>query len=663
MPTGDAETILAMLRITLVGGVVTLCLLLPGWEILRLISRDACFGLTPFRKIGYSLVGSTVVLCALQSASFFLPPMWVRFADLVFLAVCLFVAVVRLRTWRGGWRAWLQSEYRFLGGTLLIVTLVILWGHASASVPGPLEAGYGDLASYYRAIDNLSRGSFPLIDFRIADFDGEVYFMPTVYPVLMLLSTCFKIALPDIQHFLPVVVTLIGSLGLFFCGGYLYEKFAADRVDGELALFSLGLVPLLFATHSRHFVLGALTLPVMTLSLILIDLVCSPWSGSRHLRTALIVSCSIVTAFMRPEGFLLVLLLASLHGLSFLIKQFSSTFIAIKTALAAGFILFLLSLAFAPYQHVLGKSFSFVYLHYNKHVDGLVFDDARKPIDPHQDTGCYYVMYDHARERVGLPRNRTEINPSFFISFREHPRAYFAWLAKELIEQLGLSMLIVISGVTLILLFSRHLQYQILGILAPIYFAVLTSINPAFSTRHTWPIATLLLAAAIRSLQPAIGIEILRSVTGRFAQRLALIAALTALWLAGVEARDFRREERASSHVAILEHLRPRIESSTAASKTVVASTYPQLISYALDVVSVGSAYLPELVEPFIEEYSPDILVLDSGGLLVRHRPGFDAAKIFLESGKAEALGYELVTMDVAQRYMILERRTRPWGQ
>ncbi len=646
---GDFQTLPSIGRFVLEAGAVLLCLLVPGVQILRRILGEGWRRMALFRKAGHALLVSTVVLAALQSLIWILPAPAVKFLDIAVFLGCLVCGVIGFRTWRNPRVLW-DAEYGFQIPALAVLLVGIAWSASPAVVPGPVAAGYGDLASYYRAIDNLSSGNFPLIDFRISEFVGELYFMPRFYPLLTLLGAFFTTILPGSQHLLLVIASIYALLGMFFCGGYLYEKFRSRYVDAHLIVFSFGLLFLLPYNHPEHLAFGALTLPVMTLALILMDLVGSPSASGRVFKFSMVGLCAAAVTLMRPEGLLLIALMLALSVLYFVVEHLTRRF-GIKATVLVVSTAVLLAIVLAPFFPV-STSFSFCYLHYYKSLDTFEFHNVAPTEWPRQDTDTYDVNADHAREVVGLSRLKTELNPEIYSQIRAHPRAFATWLAEVIIEQVGGVSLMLLLAATVRLMWTKSGQLLVLAALGPLYVMALACINSAFNARHLLPTITILLAMSIRSFEPNRGREILEAATGRFAVRMLLITTLTFFAISLEEAHEMRLEERTFAHTLVLEPLKERVDHST-----VVASTYPPMVSYMLRMPSIGAATLTDIVDAYAKTYLPDVLVLDSNGLSAIYPEGFDEGMDFVECGLADDLGYQVVVLDKTRRFMILDRR------
>ncbi len=627
------------------------CFTVPGSWLLRRLPGAGWRELPLYRRAGYSLVVSLALLAALQSLAFVLPVSVVRGLIWAFFLACLGGALHRLATLR-------KAPMRFRHALALVVvlaafTLGVLWVNSLADIPGSVAAGYGDLPSYHRVIDNLSRGQFPLIDFRSIELPGERYFPAVHYPLPMLVSAFFEtlqIPPPAPQgalsgthrHLLVTVSALIGAWGLFFCGGYLYERHRQQKKGtAEATVLALGLVPLLWPGNAFHFVMGAVTLPLLTYSLVLMDLVWESEGRSRAARAALAAVCCALMVLTRPEGLLLVVLLACLCALYFLLRLFTGSSGRKKAAAAALGAGLLLAVPLAPYSRIMATPPAFTYLHYQEATGSFRF--GSKPY-----VKWYHALYDNVHESVGRPRLHTRSNPQLFHQVAAHPAAYGKWLTATFVRRLGRVSTAVFAVSLILLLRSRSGPSLVIAALGLTYFAVLTSIVPAFSPRHSLPVATLVFVMAARSLGPAAGKWLFGSYRGRYPSP-ALALAVPLLVLGLVEGYRVREVESRSPYVSILAELRQRVEPSS-----LVASDYPQLLSYSLDVEAVGNSILFETLEPFVARYSPDFVVIDDT------RPdtanSYRDARDLVERGGAAELGYEMVVDDPQQRFLVLAK-------
>ena len=631
-----------LLLLTLQAVAIAACLWAPGSLILRFLLRDGWRELPAFRKLGYSLPLSVLVLAASQSLIFWLSPALVRTLNGILFIGCLAVAAFELRRSRG---RIIPTSYLPLVVILLPLLLAIFWLALKTDIPGPVQVGYGDLPAYYRVIDNLARGSFPLIDFRIGELIGEKYTLPTAYPILTLATAFLKTIFTGHRHLLAVLCILIGFAGLLFCGGYLHHRSRPrDERSAQLAVLSLGLLPLILYENALEFVLGAITLPLLTFGLILWDLVWSPSRLPLAKRATLIAASAVAMALSRPGGLLVVALLAGL-GLLWALYRLYVTGSRPKKLVAISGALGLLTLGiFGPYERVLGKSPSLFYLHYQEATDDFRYH--RIP-----STAWWHVMHDNARENFGLERRETSVNSELWTQAIDHPKAFVSWLWTTINERVGMGSMLIFTLATAALLARRSPPTVILALMGWAYLFILAAINPAFFPRHTLPIRTLLFVVAFGNLRPAIQARLTAPLGGRLASVSPLVVlAVPMIFLGLVQGLELRRQEVASPYASIIQTLKPVTDPSS-----LVATSYPSLMSYSLGAPAVGNALLFELLEPLVARHEPEFIVFDDtrGDLPT----GYEEARDLVAAGRAAELGYRLFVDATAERFLILQRQ------
>ena len=575
--------------------ILVLCLLMPGRFLLKRWQKMSWETLPTFRKVGFSLVVSTVVLAAIQSLVLILPALMVRGLNSLLALLALWEAIRWWRTWPHRRRPDQSPEFLLLLalGLFLVTTLWMQW---LSPIPGSVEAGYGDIPSYYRIVGNLSLGQFPATDFRIGDYVGEIYFLPTRFPLITLVAASFQSLFPGNLHNFSVLCTLYGLFALFYCGGFLVEGLRLDGTREQLMKLTAGLLPLAFSNNVFDFALGAVSLPALTFMLVLFDLTSQP--GSFPCRQALWLGAAFTASFSRPEGLMFVgLLVAFLVALEILRivarwpKRSQAAF-AIVVLVVGGLAIHV------PWEKYLGKTPVFFYLHHSPQQKTFVYSEEIGVHWPH-------ILYDNSRESVGLDRRWTDINPRFSEQLRSYPQDYGRWLLGEMVQRVRPTNVWFLTLCGVFLLFSRQTISRILPPLTLTYFVALTCINPAFSPRHSLPLLTLVGAVTLRDITP-MPRRLLLAPPRRIPLTLGLLLIIPLLFAGFFHAHTVRQNERESPFLELAETLRPHVQENTR-----IASRYPQLLAYLLDIDSVGNSILGDLFEPLAERYQPDLIVID----------------------------------------------------
>lgn len=617
------------------------CLWIPGALILRMALRERWAGLAGFRQLAYPIPLSLLTLAACQALMFWLPPHVVRpLVWLVFLA-CLAAGAALLR------RAWpprIAEHYQGLLVIVLAFLLAIFWLDSMTVIPGPAHEGYGDLVAYYRIIDNLAEGSFPLVDFRIGELVGETYFIPQTYPVLTLVGAFFTTVLPGHPHVLIALTTLIGLVSLIFAAGTLHQRLElGEGGSAQLAVLSFGLLPLLPMENGLQYVLGAITLPLVTLAMVVWDLAWEAPELSRWQRAILTVICAVTMVLCRPEGLLFAALLGAFGVPWLLLQGFLSGSLPRRIAIAAVTLALTAATLLAPYDRILGKSPSVLYLHYQETTEA--FQYHRIP-----SVTWFHVMHDNARMNYGRERQDTFENPELFAQIAEHPLAFVRWLWKTLVVQMGVSSLLIVGACSLLLLAARSIPGIMLTGMTWSFLIALAAINPAFFPRHTMPLRTLLLITAFGALSQALQARFAAPLSRRVGASPILLIALPLLVLGLVLGHEMRRFDAESAYNSIVRDLEPLVDSTS-----LVAMSYPTLLSYSLDVESVGNVILDELVEPVVERHAPDFIVFDDTRADMPQ--GYRQARRLVKQGVIGRLGYRVIVDNREERYLILRRK------
>ncbi len=631
------EHFAAFILYTSQAALIACCLWVPGALILHLVLRDSWRELAGFRQLCYPIPLSLLTLAACQGLIFRASPTLVRGLVWALFLACLAFGAAAL--WRSR-RLRIAEHYHALVVIVLVFLLAIFWLNLMTVIPGPAREGYGDLAAYYRIIDNLAEGSFPLVDFRIGELVGETYFIPLTYPVLTLTGAFFATLFSGNPHILIAVTTLIGLAGLVFCAGYLYRELRLDKAgSSQLAMLSLGLLPLLPMENGFQFVLGAITLPLLTMGLMLWDLVWSQQRLSIVQRVGLAIPCAIAMVFSRPEGLLFVALLAGFGVPWLLLRLFLAGSVRRRVAIAVLAAGLATATILGPYDRILGKSPSMLYLHYQE-----VTDDFRYHRIP--SVVWFHVMHDNARMNYGHERQDTHENPELWSQIQAHPGAFVRWLWKTLVLQMGPSSLLIVGACSLLLLASRSVPGLIATGITWAFVIALAAINPAFFPRHTMPVRTLLLIVAFGALSPALRAKFSSPLSRRVTASPILLLALPLLILGLILGHEARRIDAESAYNSIIQILEPVIDSTS-----LVAMSYPTLLSYSLDVESVGNVILDELVEPVVARHSPDFIVFDD--TRADMPKGYREGKRLVEEGLATKLGYQVLA-DVREEYFLI---------
>ncbi len=611
------------------------CLVVPGAVLLRLFLRDDWPRLPAFRRMGLALIVSSPIVAAFEGLVFVLPAPAMRALGRLVVAACVVAVFFWLRRPGTLRRAWASPRR----GLALCLTVLLFAGLAivvTSDLPGPFE-GYGDVAAYYRVIDNLSQGREPLVDFRASDYIGGDYFLPVAYPLPTYLAGFMKTVFPGSRHHLAALSILIGLAGCFICGGRLAER--AARGGSPLAVLSAGLVALLPAGNAQALALGGVSLPAFTFAAITFDVAAGAVLSPPR-RWTLVAACAAITAAARPEGALLVVLATAAAGVCLLLRLAGSGPLmrrgAAVAVLAGGAVLAF----FLPYQRVLGAAPSSFYLHY--------FDDTGE-FSLRRGTGVfwYHIMEDNAREDLGLERRRTRLNPDFMVEARSHPVAYGRWLAGVVRDRVGWPSLAVFGFCVTVLGLGRWPPGRVLAITAPVYVIVLAAINEMFMPRHTLPLMTILAVEAVASRGWLSGVVLGRVTRLPVALSATVLLALPLVIWNGHQAYELRRLDRASAYNDIFRDLR-----RFSRPDSVVASTFPRLIGYGADARAVGNSELRENLAAVVAAYSPDLILLDDARPDLE--PNYEAARELLAQGRFRQLGYELLADNPARRYMTL---------
>lgn len=622
--------------------VLVTCLLIPGRFLLRRAMAGFWGETAGFRKVGYALLGSTWVLVVVQSLVFILP------AEVVIL-LCRLLAVASVLGAVGWLRRRLESPHRspnfllVVGlGLLLVAALWLTW---RSPIPGSISAGYGDFASYYRVVDNLTRGHFPLTDFRVGDYTGEVYFLPTQYPLATLAAGFFQSVFTHNLHAFTTVCIVFGCFGVFLASGLLCEALPLDGTQGQLARLSAAGFALLVPEAPRHLLLGAASLPTLTCFLIVYDL-WRPAPRHRLEHTMLLFLALFATALSRPEGLMFIALFAAARFAVVCVRFF----VARSRSQQLGVVFLVLLVALGGVRSIsteaLGKTVGFVYLHYSSEEGTFVYNVEEKG------AAWYHVVHDNSRESVGLHRELTQLNVRCVEEVLEHPWAFSRWLLGRFYQLMEGGTALVLTLAMLALGFSRRLEHRLLVPVACVYLLALTVINPAFGSRHILPILTLLWVVAAVSL-PAETFRRALAPLRRVAISPALLCLLPFLLFDLWATSEIRDQERTSTYMEIFTRLRPWVTPCTR-----IASDYPQLAATLLDVEAVGNSILGKTLEPLLGKYRPDYVLIDDTR---RDMPfSYEDVREQVEEGRFGALGYQLLFESRPGQYLVLERVDPP---
>lgn len=591
-----------VLNLLLVALVLPAFVLMGGECCRALLRRHEAPLPLPLRLVENWIFG-TALIAAVQALSFLFPVYAMRG-----IAWCYAALVVAMLIRRRKFLSELSLKTIPLSCFLPLLFLMAL-GAISIGLlivspyPGPVTAGYGDLPSYYRIAQNLSEGRFPLIDFRVGDYAGEMYTPPLKFPLLLLVSSFFHYFFPS-RYVLEVYSMCSGFLlfGLFLLRPAKTHPFKHRLVRVFLFVgITTGFSLLL------QIVLGALILPAtLFLGYFIFAKRFYPDAGNIAFWQRLLVLVLLFIA--RPEGALLAMLFASFAGLEWLWGRH----VAVKIACAIGLLGGLTALVVNAAHIRLGSELPENFLAY----DTRCGEFHLKP--------RYWWMVNWEQSRQSLGEKGEDLsNPAIVVEITQHPAAFAAWLTEGAMDNVGKWPFIALLFFAALgyVLARRDPETRIAMGLLILFLPILYGVNMGFSHRHSLPVILLILLNAADRLEPLLVAFLTRL---KWLGTAGLVVGI--LWTGQVLQHHFalayghRHADRSIGFAHIFKHLAPVISPDA-----LIASSYPQLVSYALDRPSVGNSVLATTLPGLLRTYHPDIIILDEA------RDGFPNYQAFKE--------------------------------
>jgi len=619
-------------------GAAAVCLVLPGLWILRLATRGAALRWPPaFALAPAFLISSLLIAAGEFLAVTFLPAQAARWAARAVLLPAVVCAA------GGGWRLlrdvfapagpWERRMWLMLGGCLLVwVGLMPL-----SPYPSQLSIGLGDRPAYYRLAANLAQGRGWLCDYFIADFAGGAMPYLATHP-LPVLITAFLMQLAGVNgHALSIYGSLAGALhvGLLAC---FVGRSARAGAQG-LASFAAAVLALAVPIYFYLLGVGETTVPgalaFLTAAAFLAERpVARPW---------ILAVCGVAALFMllvRPEAAMLAVLLSV--GYPVLALLSGRAVPAVWRAALGAALLAAAVATWAALPRIVARvpeglrNMSVFYLEY-------------KPADG--DFGLMYAPWWKINRDICTANlsNATNAPPGCNAAIgeeiRRHPVQFAEFLGRQLKAGAARSLQTVrvqsymvwdnmntaIAVLCIIFAFVEARNRILLAVILAC-MAALPLFNIAYSARHMLPYTPVLYALFARALLAR----------GPWLWKRLGAAALTlVLGVNLVELTFIRRDWFNRWYEPAIADLR-RI----AAPDDVIATSYPQLISFEVDCATAGGSWLTENIEGVIARFAPDIILVDN------LREGCQNYTLLKQRGGAVP-GYETIRRDPDGRYAI----------
>ncbi len=574
----------------------------------------------------------------------------------------------------------------FLFAGIALLAVVWLAVIPLQSYPGNLPLGMGDIPEYYVLAKNIHSERGFTTDYFICDFwtgprlgIEEIIDSPPTSgrrPLVPYLTGYFFHLLGVDYHLINIMASFLAAIVplIFysFLSRYSLRKDGFVSRDRDLLYQFLSLLVCLIPTHFVLFALGTITLFELFPFFTLITLITAEDRPTGLSLLAAALSAGLTTV-SRPEGTILVFFIFLIYLLPAGLKAImgrgrTGRAPVVAASVLAGVLLLNLPLFFIRYGPDSGQLW-YRTLSYRPETERF------EPLYPRWSEFNFALARENFADR---PDIENVINPKAFSEIALHPIAFGKWLLREMTLKLifpftslyakgtGGAAPIVSGAVIILLVLTAILgPARRIVLLLCLYALGFSLLTPTFYDRQVIAISLPVLAAFCLTLDRIAErtglLKALRLSPGRrtgpedriLGAPVLVLASLTLLALIALQSVNLveflARPENRKYEPAI------RIIENRTERSSVVVSDYPQLINLMTGRVGLGSTNLLDLLNPNLERYRPDyVLITDCR---------FNRSYSRLEDGKNRPArnylirNFTLVEQDPENRILLFRRR------
>ncbi len=692
-----------------------LCFTLPGTMILSLVGGREVARWPLALLLSASFLISSLALAGIQAISTtLLPPVAVSTIAFVIAGGCLAYLVLRGRS-SLLWAAWRKSNRweRLTLGTVALVGLAWLLVLQMSPYPSQLSVDMGDPPVYFHAAARLVQGQGWKADYFVGDYPGGQITYLGLNPLPVLVTSFFFGLFGINWHSLYVYDMLAAGLLAHLLGRFITSTGRFDGRPGP-ALWAVVAAILLMPAPSLMFGLGTHTIPGM---LGFATVAAFWGRAPRLSRPALLVLVAAIVYLlgMRPESAVLGAILATVLAVWWLFARMKGK--TARAAALVGIGATLLCVwwqlpAIWRVQPAALRGLAVRYVRFDRNTRSFTSLYGAEVCGEINQLLCQ-VNFGGADKRAvgGNPRAMEDIQAhplafadylvdvltnwtsvDFLASITVPERGTIAPEGQSAAAQgetsdaeggtTGLEGETTISQavatvphggttvprgrvhdwpggppylafriiVVLLLICCMTPRYRPVVVAAALYLLALPLLNLATSVRHVAVVSLVVAACAAREVTAAIpeSLAVVLS-KGKVIVAPLIVAALVLLAASDLRAlMKVRSNPFNCSYVNILQDTK-----RLTARNSLIASSYPQLITCMTGRPGVGGTWLMENLEGIIEKFAPDVILVDNAR-------GDPKNYTLLKRRGGQIPGYTVLADNSAQHYAIFRRDTQP---